>query len=104
MEGLILSNPKGMLKSSGTQEKGKAYITGNTPTTKDMEDILIPDYQRTNNLAMLCIYVVVAIAFRSLLMPVVAMIPIMMAIYLNMSFPYHYRKFLSQSFSCHSCR
>ena len=67
---------------------GEAYITGNTPTTKDMEDILIPDYQRTNNLAMLCIYVVVAIAFRSLLMPIVAMIPIMMAIYLNMSFPY----------------
>lgn len=66
----------------------EAYITGNTPTTRDMEEILIPDYKLTNNLAMLCIYVVVALAFKSLLMPLVAMVPIMMAIYLNMAFPY----------------
>lgn len=66
----------------------EAYVTGNTPTTRDMEEILIPDYKLTNSLAMLCIYTVVALAFKSLLMPLVAMIPIMMAIYLNMAFPY----------------
>ena len=66
----------------------EAYITGNTPTTRDMEEILIPDYKLTNNLAMFCIYAVVALAFKSLLMPLVAMVPIMMAIYLNMAFPY----------------
>lgn len=67
---------------------GEAYITGNTPTTKDMEAVLIPDYNLVNALAMLSIFLVVAISFKSVIMPIVAMVPIMMAIYVNMSFPY----------------
>ncbi|SFG12763.1 efflux RND transporter permease subunit [Oribacterium sp. WCC10] len=67
---------------------GEAYITGNTPTTKDMEAVLIPDYKLVNALAMLSIFIVVAISFKSVFMPLVAMVPIMMAIYVNMSFPY----------------
>ncbi|HAP34001.1 MAG TPA: multidrug transporter [Lachnospiraceae bacterium] len=67
---------------------GEAYITGNTPTTKDMEAVLIPDYNLVNTLAMLSIFLVVAFSFKSVIMPIVAMIPIMMAIYVNMSFPY----------------
>ncbi|MBP3240224.1 MAG: MMPL family transporter [Oribacterium sp.] len=67
---------------------GEAYITGNTPTTMDMEAVLIPDYNLVNALAMLSIFLVVAISFKSVVMPVVAMVPIMMAIYVNMSIPY----------------
>lgn len=67
---------------------GEAYITGNTPTTMDMEMVLIPDYNLVNALAMLSIFIVVAISFKSVVMPIVAMVPIMMAIYLNMSIPY----------------
>lgn len=67
---------------------GEAYITGNTPTTQDMETVLVPDYNLVNALAMISIFVVVAISFHSILMPLIAMIPIMMAIYVNMSFPY----------------
>ena len=66
----------------------EAYITGNTPTTKDMENVLVPDYNLVNALAMISIFLVVAISFRSVVLPFVAMVPIMMAIYLNMSFPY----------------
>ncbi len=66
----------------------EAYITGNTPTTEDMENILIPDYNLVNTLAMISIFLVVAISFQSPIMPVAAMIPIMMAIYTNMAFPY----------------
>lgn len=65
-----------------------AYITGNTPTTKDMETVLIPDYNLVNTLAMISIFIVVALTFKSPVVPVATMIPIMMAIYLNMSFPY----------------
>ncbi len=64
------------------------YIAGNTPTTEDMEDILKVDYTMVNNLAMISIFIVVAIAFKSIIIPIGAMIPIMAAIYLNMSFPY----------------
>ena len=67
---------------------GEAYITGNTPTTQDMETVLIPDYNLVNGLAMICIFIVVAISFHSVVMPIIAMIPIMMAIYVNMAFPY----------------
>ena len=64
------------------------YIAGNTPTTEDMEDILKVDYTKVNNLAMISIFIVVAVAFKSIIIPIGAMIPIMAAIYLNMSFPY----------------
>lgn len=64
------------------------YIAGNTPTTEDMENILKKDYTMVNNLAMISIFIVVAIAFKSVIIPIGAMIPIMAAIYLNMSFPY----------------
>ena len=66
----------------------ECYITGNTPSTMDMENILKVDYQRVNNLAMLGVFVVVMMSFHSPVMPLVTMIPIMIAIYLNMAFPY----------------
>lgn len=66
----------------------ECYITGNTPSTMDMENILKVDYKRVNNLAMLGVFLVVMMSFRSPIMPLVAMIPIMIAIYLNMAFPY----------------
>ncbi len=65
-----------------------AYIAGNTPTTMDMQNILNYDYTRVNNMAIICIFLVVAISFRSPVIPIAAMIPIMAAIYLNMTFPY----------------
>ncbi len=65
-----------------------AYIAGNTPTTMDMQNILNYDYTRVNNMAIICIFLVVAISFHSPVIPIAAMIPIMAAIYLNMTFPY----------------
>ena len=65
-----------------------SYITGNTPVTMDMEKVLGPDYNMVNALAMIAIFIVVAISFHSPVMSIAAMIPIMMAIYTNMVFPY----------------
>ncbi len=64
------------------------YIAGNTPTTMDMENILKVDYARVNTLAIICIFLVVAISYKSPIVPIGAMVPIMAAIYLNMCFPY----------------
>ena len=72
----------------GYYGEDNTYIAGNTPTTEDMENILKKDYTMVNNLAMISIFIVVAIAFKSVIIPIGAMIPIMAAIYLNMSFPY----------------
>ncbi|MCI5792374.1 MAG: MMPL family transporter [Lachnospiraceae bacterium] len=65
-----------------------SYITGNTPVTMDMERVLGPDYRMVNALAMTAIFIVVALSFHSPVMSIAAMIPIMMAIYTNMIFPY----------------
>ena len=65
-----------------------AYIAGNTPTTMDMQEILNVDYTRVNNMAIVCIFLIVALSFKSPIIPIAAMIPIMAAIYLNMTFPY----------------
>ena len=72
----------------GYYGEDNTFIAGNTPTTEDMENILKKDYTMVNNLAMISIFIVVAIAFKSVIIPIGAMIPIMAAIYLNMSFPY----------------
>ncbi len=76
---------RGILEKHYPEE---CYITGNTPSTMDMENILKIDYKRVNNLAMAGVFLVVMMSFHSPIMPLVTMIPIMIAIYLNMAFPY----------------
>lgn len=67
---------------------GQVYLAGNTPTTLDMMNILKSDYTRSNNLAMIAVFIIVMLSFHSALMSVVTMVPIMIAIWLNMAFPY----------------
>lgn len=66
------------------------YITGNTYATMDMENTLKDDYGKVNNLSLLGVFLVVAFSFKSVLLAVLAMIPIEMAIFINMSFSYVY--------------
>ena len=66
------------------------YITGNTYATMDMENILKDDYNKVNNLSLIGVFLVVAFSFKSVLLAVLAMIPIEMAIFVNMSFSYIY--------------
>lgn len=67
---------------------GESYLAGNTPTTEDMRDVLQVDYTKANTLAMIGVFLVVLLTYRSVVMPIATMIPIMIAIYLNMAFPY----------------
>ena len=66
------------------------YITGNTYATMDMEKILKEDYNKVNNLSLLGVFLVVAFSFKSVLLALLAMVPIEMAIFVNMSFSYIY--------------
>ncbi|MDT3843930.1 MAG: MMPL family transporter [Bacillota bacterium] len=66
----------------------EGFVAGMTPTNIDLKQILSEDYTNANNLAIFCIFLVVAITYKSLVIPIVTMIPIMIAIYMNMSFPY----------------
>lgn len=65
-----------------------AYVIGMTPTTIDIRDILTEDYNRVSIISLLGVAMVVMITFRSILVPILVIIPIEVAIYLNMTLPY----------------
>jgi predicted RND superfamily exporter protein len=54
----------------------------------DIKDTIVKDWSTIDKISMLGVALAIMIAFRSLLLPVILMIPIQMAIYVNMTFPY----------------
>ncbi|WP_313186503.1 efflux RND transporter permease subunit [Lacrimispora sp.] len=65
-----------------------AYVIGMTPTTIDIRDILTDDYNKVSLLSLAGVALVVFATFRSVLVPILVIIPIEVAIYLNMTLPY----------------
>lgn len=65
-----------------------AYVVGNTPSTQDLKELMVPDYAVTNVLSLFAVAVVVGIAFKSVLLPILVLIPITIATYINMTVPY----------------
>lgn len=65
-----------------------SYIIGMTPTTMDIRDILTEDYNNVSILSLLGVALVVFLTFQSVLVPILVIIPIEVAIYLNMTLPY----------------
>lgn len=65
-----------------------SYVIGMTPTTIDIRDILTDDYNRVSIISLLGVAIVVMITFHSVLVPILVIIPIEVAIYLNMTLPY----------------
>lgn len=65
-----------------------SYMIGMTSTTMDIRDILTDDYNKVSLLSLAGVAVVVMITFHSVLVPILVIIPIEVAIYLNMTLPY----------------
>jgi len=65
-----------------------SYMVGGISATKDIEEILIVDYPHINQLSIIGVYLVMALTFRSLILPLLALIPIESAIIFNMAIPY----------------
>lgn len=65
-----------------------SYLVGGTPSTQDIETTITRDYSRVNLLSTIGVFLVVLWSFRSLAVPMAVMIPIELAIFLNMSIPY----------------
>ena len=64
-----------------------SYVIGMTPTTIDIRDILTDDYNRVSIISLAGVALVVMLTFHSVMVPVLV-IPIEVAIYLNMTIPY----------------
>ena len=64
------------------------YVLGMTTSTADIKEILTADYARVNVLSILGVIAVVFCTFRALLVPILVIIPIEFAIFINMALPY----------------
>lgn len=67
---------------------GESYLVGATPSTQDIEKTITVDYRRVNALSLAGVFLVVMLSFRSLIIPIIAMVPIEVAIFINMAIPY----------------
>lgn len=65
-----------------------SYLVGTTPSTQDIETTITKDYSRVNVLSLLGVFFVVMFNFKSVAIPVIIMIPIEVAIFINMAVPY----------------
>ena len=65
-----------------------SYVIGMTPTTIDIRDILTDDYNRVSIISLAGVALVVMLPFHSVMVPILVIIPIEVAIYLNMTIPY----------------
>lgn len=66
----------------------ESYLVGTTPSTQDIEATITKDYDRVNVLSLIGVFLVVMFSFQSLIIPVIIMIPIEIAIFINMAVPY----------------
>lgn len=65
-----------------------SYLVGATPSTQDIETTITKDYKLVNVLSLAGVFLVVMFSFKSLIIPVIIMIPIEIAIFVNMAVPY----------------
>ncbi|WP_138340993.1 efflux RND transporter permease subunit [[Clostridium] symbiosum] len=65
-----------------------SYLVGTTPSTQDIETTITKDYSRVNVLSLLGVFFVVMFSIKSVAIPVIIMIPIEVAIFINMAVPY----------------
>lgn len=81
---------KAMEKINSTVKKyyDEFYIVGQSATLSDMKKVVDVDNVRVNIIAIVAIFMVVALAFKSLIMPFILLLAIEVAIWINLSFPY----------------
>lgn len=65
-----------------------SYIIGTTPSTMDIKSVIVEDWSRIDKLSLLGVALAIMLAFRSLALPIILLIPIQMAVFVNMMVPY----------------
>lgn len=71
------------------------YFVGKTPVAKDIKQIILQDNKEVNMISILGVALVVFMAFGSLAITLVVLVPIEVAVYFNMALPYLYNEKLA---------
>lgn len=66
----------------------ESYVVGVTPSTMDIQEIITKDYNFVNLLSLAGVALVILLTFKSAMIPIVVMVPIEVAIFINMALPY----------------
>lgn len=64
------------------------YLIGVTPSTQDIKQVITADYSFVNIMSLLGVALVIAITYKSLILPFVVLIPIEAAVFINTAIPY----------------
>lgn len=66
-----------------------SMVIGEAPLTKDLQDVTDIDLVNVNYVSVIAIFLIILLTFKSLLIPVILVLVIEFAIFLNMSVPYY---------------
>lgn len=66
-----------------------SMVIGEAPLTKDLQDVTDIDLASVNYVSIIAIFLIILLTFKSLLIPVILVLVIEFAIFLNMSVPYY---------------
>ncbi|RGY96366.1 MMPL family transporter [Clostridium sp. AM58-1XD] len=75
---------------TGEYYSDETYFVGTTPATQDMKEIISSDYNSVNGISTLGVALVILVSFSSMASVIAVMIPIELAIFVNMALPYLY--------------
>lgn len=67
---------------------GEGHLVGLTGATQDIKNTITTDYNLISIISMVGVALVIMLAFKKLLLPILLIIPIMIAIFFNMAVPY----------------
>ncbi|MEL7566367.1 MAG: MMPL family transporter [Dehalobacterium sp.] len=65
-----------------------SFVLGTTPATQDIKRVIVDDYTKIDLLSLFGVALAIMIAFKSPSLPPVLMIPILIAVFINMAIPY----------------
>jgi|GEM_PF-408686 len=83
----LIDSIKSQLKLAYGEEENY-YLLGNTASAIDLEDTTTSDFGRISLFSLIAVGIIVALAFRSVLVPVLLVAVIQGAIWINMSVPF----------------
>jgi hypothetical protein len=66
-----------------------AMIIGEAPLMKDLQDVTDVDLQTVNSVSMAAIFIIIMFVFKSISLPIILVLVIKFAIYVNMAIPYY---------------
>lgn len=87
-EGETTFNSVDEIKTTIAQYYDESYMVGQSATLSDIKNVVEVDNNRVNLIAIVAVFLVVVFSFKSLSLPVILVLTIEVAIWINLSFPY----------------